>query len=141
MPLMPKRVKYRKSQRGRIRGKASRGNTVAFGEYGLQSLEHAWLSAECIEAGRITATHFVRGEGKLYIRVFPHKSFTSIPAETRMGKGKGEPEYWAAQVKPGTVIYEIAGLPEPAARECLARVAYKMPFRCRFVARRPSVGG
>ncbi len=92
-----------------------------------------------IESGRITATHFVRGEGKLYIRVFPHKSITSIPAETRMGKGKGEPEFWAAVIRPGMVIYEIAGLPEEAARECLARVAYKMPFRCRLVSRRPEV--
>jgi len=138
---MPKRVKYRKSQRGRVRGLANRGNRVSFGEFGLQSLEAGWLSAECIEAGRVAATHFVRGEGRLYIRVFPHKSITAIPAETRMGKGKGEPEYWAAVVKPGQVLYELAGLPEGAARECLARVAYKMPFKCRFVARRPSVGG
>ncbi|MCS6976817.1 MAG: 50S ribosomal protein L16 [Gemmatales bacterium] len=124
-----------------MRGLAHRGNTVAFGDYGLQSLEGGWLSAECIEAGRIAATHFVRGEGRLYIRVFPHKSVTAIPAETRMGKGKGEPEYWAAVIRPGQILYEIAGLPENAARECLARVAYKMPFKCRFVARRPSVGG
>ena len=141
MAMMPKRVKFRKSQKGRVRGNATRGNFVAFGEFGLQALEGGWLSAESIEAGRITATHFVRGEGRLYIRVFPHKSVTSIPAETRMGKGKGEPEYWAAAIKPGTVLYEIAGLPEAAARDCLARVAYKMPFKCRFVTRRPSVGG
>jgi large subunit ribosomal protein L16 len=139
MPLMPKRVKYRKTQRGVVRGKACRGNTVVFGDYGLQALEGGWLSAEAIEAGRITATHFVRGEGRLYIRVFPHKSVTAIPAETRMGKGKGEPEYWAAVIKPGMILYEIAGLPEAAARDCLARVAYKMPFRCRFVSRRPNV--
>jgi large subunit ribosomal protein L16 len=133
---MPKRVKYRKSQRGVVRGNASRGNKVAFGEYGLQSLEGGWLSAEAIEAGRITAAHSVRGEGRLYIRVFPHKSVTAIPAETRMGKGKGEPEYWAAVIKPGMILFEIAGLPEAAARDCLARVAYKMPFKCRFVTRR-----
>jgi large subunit ribosomal protein L16 len=138
---MPKRVKFRKSQRGKVRGLASRGNRVSFGEFGLQSLESGWLSAESIEAGRVAATHFVRGEGRLYIRVFPHKSITAIPAETRMGKGKGEPEYWAAVVKPGQILYELAGLPEAAARDCLARVAYKMPFKCRFVARRPSVGG
>jgi large subunit ribosomal protein L16 len=137
---MPKRVKFRKNQRGRVKGNATRGNTVTFGEYGLQALESGWLSAEAIEAGRITATHSVRGEGRLYIRVFPHKSVTAIPAETRMGKGKGEPEYWAAVVKPGMVLFELAGLPEQAARDCLARVAYKMPFRCRFVPRRPSVG-
>ena len=139
MPLMPKRVKYRKSQRGKVKGNASRGNTVAFGDFGLQATEGGWLSAEAIEAGRITATHTVRGEGRLYIRVFPHKSVTAIPAETRMGKGKGEPEYWAAVVKPGMILFEIAGLPETAARDALARVAYKLPFRCRFVTRRPSI--
>jgi large subunit ribosomal protein L16 len=138
MPQMPKRVKFRKSQRGKVKGNASRGNKVSYGEFGLQSLEGGWLSAEAIEAGRITAAHSVRGEGRLYIRVFPHKSVTAIPAETRMGKGKGEPEYWAAVVKPGMVLFEIAGLPEAQARECLAKVAYKMPFRCRFVGRRPN---
>jgi len=139
MALMPKRVKFRKSQRGRVKGNASRGNAVTFGDFGLQALEGGWLSAQAIEAGRITATHGVRGEGRLYIRVFPHKSVTAIPAETRMGKGKGEPEYWAAVVKPGMILFEIGGLPESAARDALARVAYKMPFRCRLVARRPSV--
>src|ERR1700730_14850365 len=139
MPLMPKRVKFRKSQRGKVKGNAQRGNSVKIGEFGLHALEVDWLSAEATEAGRITATHSVRGEGRLYIRVFPHKSVTAIPAETRMGKGKGEPEYWAAVVKPGMILYEIAGLPEAQARDCLARVAYKMPFRCRFVSRRPNV--
>ena len=140
MPLMPKRVKYRTSQRGPVKGNAARGNTVSYGDFGLQALEGGWLSAEAIEAGRITATHSVRGEGRLFIRVFPHKSVTSIPLETRMGKGKGEPEFWAAVIKPGMILFEIAGLPEQAARDALARVAYKMPFRCRFVTRRPSVG-
>jgi large subunit ribosomal protein L16 len=135
MALMPKRVKFRKTQRGIVRGNATRGNYVAFGEYGLQALEGGWLSAEAIEAGRITAAHSVRGEGRLYIRVFPHKSITAIPAETRMGKGKGEPEYWAAVIRPGQILFEIAGLPENTARDCLARVAYKMPFKCRFVKR------
>ena len=139
MPLMPKRVKFRKSQRGKLKGNAARGNTVSYGEFGLQAVEGGWLSAEAIEAGRITATHSVRGEGRLYIRVFPQKSITSIPAETRMGKGKGEPEFWAAVVRPGQILFELAGLPEAAARDCLARVAYKMPFRCRFVTRRPSI--
>jgi large subunit ribosomal protein L16 len=139
MPQMPKRVKFRKSQRGKVKGNASRGNKVSYGEFGLQSLEGGWLSAEAIEAGRVTAAHAVRGEGRLYIRVFPHKSVTAIPAETRMGKGKGEPEYWAAVVKPGMVLFEIAGLPEATARECLAKVAYKMPFRCRFITRRPNI--
>lgn len=139
MPLMPKRVKFRKSQRGKVRGKATRGNTVNFGEFGLQAVEGGWLSAESIEAGRITATHHIRGEGRLYIRVFPHKSITCIPAETRMGKGKGEPEYWASVVKPGMILFEVAGLPEAAARDTMALVAYKMPFRCRFVTRRPNI--
>ncbi len=139
MPQMPKRVKFRKNQRGKVKGKAMRGNFVAFGEFGLQSLEAGWLSAEAIEAGRVTASHFMRGEGRLYIRVFPHKSVTSIPAETRMGKGKGEPEFWAAVIKPGIVMFEVAGVPEAAARDCMARVAYKMPFKCRFVARRPNI--
>jgi large subunit ribosomal protein L16 len=140
MPLMPKRVKFRKSQRGKVKGNAQRGNTVSYGDFGLQATEGGWLSAEAIEAGRITATHSVRGEGRLFIRVFPHKSVTSIPAETRMGKGKGEPEFWAAVIKPGMILFEIAGLPEVAARDALARVAYKMPFKCRFVSRRSSVG-
>ena len=135
MPQMPKRVKFRKSQRGVVRGKAQRGNTVSYGEYGLQALEGGWLSAEAIEAGRITAAHSVRGEGRLYIRVFPHKSVTAIPLETRMGKGKGEPEYWAAVIRPGQILFELGGLPESAARDTLAKVAYKMPFKCRLVRR------
>ena len=139
MPLMPKRVKFRKSQRGVVRGNATRGNYVAYGDYGLQALEGGWLSAECIESGRVTMTRFVSGEGRYYIRVFPHRSVTAIPAETRMGKGKGEPEYWTAVVKPGTILFEIGGVPEGAAKDCLARVAYKMPFKCRFVHRRPNV--
>src|SRR5256714_13806037 len=137
MPLMPKRVKYRKSQRGTVKGNATRGNTVSYGDFGLQATEGGWLSAEAIEAGRITATHAVRGEGRLFIRVFPHKSVTSIPAETRMGKGKGEPEFWAAVIKPGMILFEVAGLPETAARDVMARVAYKMPFKCRLVSRLP----
>lgn len=136
MPQMPKRVKFRKSQRGVLKGNAQRGNTVSYGDFGLQALEGGWLSAEAIEAGRITATHAVRGEGRLYIRVFPHKSISSIPLETRMGKGKGEPEYWAAVVKPGTILFEIGGVSEEAARMCFRRLAHKMPIRVRFVRRR-----
>ena len=139
MPLMPKRVKFRKSQRGKVKGNATRGNTVSYGEFGLQALDGGWLSAEAIEAGRITAAHAVRGEGRLFIRVFPHKSVTAIPAETRMGKGKGEPEFWAAVVKPGTVMFEVAGVDEPTAKRALARVAHKMPVRCRFVSRKHAV--
>jgi large subunit ribosomal protein L16 len=136
---MPKRVKFRKVQKGRIRGNATRGNYVAFGEYGLQVLEPARISSETIEAGRIVASQAVKGTGKLYIRVFPHKSVTAIPAETRMGKGKGEVEYWAAVVKPGTILYELGGVSEELARATLARVAYKMPVACRFVTRRPTI--
>jgi len=136
MPLMPKRVKYRKSQRGTIRGKATRGNTVAFGDFGLQALEPAWVSARQLEAGRVAAQHFLGREGRLFVRCFPHKSVTKKPAETRMGTGKGEVEYWAAVVKPGTVIYEIGGLPEDVAREALVRAAHKLPIRTRMIRRR-----
>src|SRR3982750_2549301 len=115
MPLMPKRVKYRKSQKGRVRGNATRGNYVAFGEFGLQALEPGKVSAQTIEAGRIAAAQSIKSGGKLFIRVFPHKSVTSIPAEARMGKGKGEVEYWAAVVKPGTVMFELGGVSEGAA--------------------------
>ncbi|NIL95588.1 MAG: 50S ribosomal protein L16 [Planctomycetales bacterium] len=136
MAQMPKRVKHRKSQRGRIKGNASRGNRVVFGDYGLQSTEGGWISAATIEAGRIAAAQYLRNEGRLYIRIFPHKPITSIPLETRMGKGKGEPDYWAAVVKPGTVLYEISGTSEAAARLCFARLAHKMPVRVRFLHRR-----
>jgi large subunit ribosomal protein L16 len=139
MPLMPKRVKFRKTHKGRIRGNATRGNYVAFGEYGIQALEPGKISAETIEAGRIVASQSVKGGGKLYIRIFPHKSVTSIPAETRMGKGKGEVEFWAAIVKPGTILYELAGVSEDQARATFARMAYKLPVRCRFVTRRPTI--
>ena len=135
MALMPKRVKHRKSQRGRIRGSATRGNRVVFGEFGLQSTEGGWISAATIEAGRIAAQQYIRGEGKLFIRIFPHKSITSIPLETRMGKGKGEPDYWAATVKPGTILYELSGVSEDAAKVCFARLAHKMPVRVRMVNR------
>jgi large subunit ribosomal protein L16 len=135
MALMPKRVKHRKSQRGRIRGNATRCNRVAFGEFGLQSEQGGWLSAQTIEAGRIAAQQYIRGEGKLFIRVFPHKSITSIPLETRMGKGKGEPEYWAACIRPGTVLFELSGVTEAQAKMCFARLAHKMPVRVRMVKR------
>ena len=136
MALMPKRVKHRKSQRGRIRGNATRGNRVVFGEFGLQALEGGWINAATIEAGRIAAQQYIRGEGKLYIRIFPHKSITSIPLETRMGKGKGEPDYWAATVRPGTILYEIGGVSEQAAKICFARLAHKMPVKVRMVKRK-----
>lgn len=137
--LMPKRVKFRKSQRGKMRGTATRGNYVAYGDYGLQSLELHWLTARQIEAGRIAATHFLRRQGKVFIRVFPDKPISKKPLETRMGKGKAETDYWAACIKPGTMLFEIAGVPENLAKEALARVARKMPVRCRFTGRRVAV--
>ena len=139
MPMMPKRVKFRKSQRGKNRGVATRGNTVAFGEFGLQALEHAWITAKQIEAGRVAASHFMRREGRVFIRVFPHKPISAKPLEVRMGSGKGEPEYWAAVVKPGTMLFEIQGVDEATAKKALSRVAFKMPIPTRFVHRRHAV--
>ena len=136
MARMPKRVKHRKIQRGRIRGEATRGQTVALGDFGLQTLEGGWISAQVIEAGRIAAQQYLRSEGKLYVRIFPHKAITSIRLETRMGKGKGEPEYWAAVVRPGTVMYEISGVPEETAKLCFNRLAHKLPVKCRMIRRR-----
>ncbi len=135
MALMPKRVKHRKWQRRRIRGKATRGNTVVYGDWGLQSTQAGHISAKTIEACRIAATQYIRGEGKLYIRIFPHKPVTAKPLETRMGKGKGEPDRWVAVVKPGTILFELSGISQEAARECFARVAYKLPVRVRMVGR------
>ncbi|MHC4758345.1 MAG: 50S ribosomal protein L16 [Planctomycetota bacterium] len=139
MALMPKRVKYRKSQRGVIKGHATRCNFVAFGEYGLQSLGSGWITARQIEAGRVAATHFLHREGKVYLRLFPDKPVSSKPLETRMGKGKGETESWVASVRPGTVMFEIGGVDEEVAKQALVRVAHKMPVRCRFVKRRHSL--
>ena len=136
MAMMPKRVKFRKSHRGVMRGVASRGNTVAYGDFGLQALETSWVTARQIEAGRVSATHFLHREGKVYIRIFPHKPVSSKPLETRMGKGKGEPDKWVACVKAGTMLYEIGEVEESTARQALARVSAKMPCRCRMVARR-----
>ncbi|MFP6672631.1 MAG: 50S ribosomal protein L16 [Pirellulaceae bacterium] len=137
MALMPKRVKHRKSQRGRIKGNATRGNKVVFGDFGLQALQGGWIKAQTIEAGRIAAQQYVRGEGRLYVRIFPHKSITSTPLETRMGKGKGEPEHWVASVRPGTILFELGGVTEEQAKVCFARLAHKMPIRVRLVGRRP----
>ena len=138
MALMPKRVKHRKSQRGRIKGEATRGNRVVFGDYGLQATQGGWIKAQTIESGRIAAQQYIRGEGRLYIRIFPHKSITSRPLETRMGKGKGEPASWVASVKPGAVMFELAGVTEQQAKLCFARLAHKMPLRVRMVKRRPA---
>jgi large subunit ribosomal protein L16 len=136
MAMMPKRVKYRKSQRGKMKGNALRGNFVAFGEYGLQSLETAWVSAQSIEAGRVSATHFLHREGRVYLRIFPHKPISAKPLETRMGKGKGETAFWAARVRPGMIMYEVGGVAEDVAKQTLARVAHKLPVKSRFVKRR-----
>lgn len=136
MPIMPKRVKHRKQMRRVKNRNATRGNYVAFGDYGLQCLENGWLTARQIEAGRVAATHFLRREGKIFIRVFPDKPVSKKPLETRMGKGKAETEYWAAVVKPGTILYEIAGVPQNIAKQALNRIAHKMPFRVRLVERR-----
>lgn len=136
MALMPKRVKYRKEQR-RVRDrKATKGNYVAFGDYGLQALDGCWLKSNCIEAGRIACQHYLKREGKLFIRVFPDKPISKKPLETRMGKGKADVDYWAARVRPGTVLFELAGVSETRAREAFFRMAMKMPVRCRMIGRR-----
>ena len=139
MALMPKRVKHRKEQRGRIKGNATRGNTVAYGDWGLQALDPGYVSARTNEACRIAINQYIRGEGKLYIRIFPHKPVTARPLETRMGKGKGDPDHWVAVVKPGTVMFEVLGVSQDAARDCFARVSYKLPVKVRLVGRRPTV--
>ena len=132
---MPKRVKHRKQQRGRIRGNATRGNTLAFGDFGIQSTQMGWVTARQLEASRVAATQYPHREGRVYIRVFPDKPISSTPLETRMGKGKGETSDWVAVVKPGTVILEIAGVDEETAREALRRVAAKIPLRARMLHR------
>ena len=137
--LSPKRTKFRKAMKGRMAGRAKGGDVVSFGDFGLQATTCGRITARQIEAGRIAISRHVKRGGKLYIRIFPDHPTTKKPAETRMGKGKGEVEYWAAVVKPGTILFEIAGLDEGAARAALARVAYKMPVACRFVGRRPSL--
>ncbi len=137
MALMPKRSKFRKAFRGRIRGVASSGNRVSFGEYGLQALDAAWITGRQIEAGRVAANRATGGTAKVWIRIFPHKPISGKPAETRMGKGKGEVEYWAAVVKPGTVLYEIGGVTEEKAKLAFKRVAHKMPIKVKMVRRVP----
>lgn len=136
MPLMPKRVKFRKSQRGTMKGDATRCTTVEFGDYGLMCLERAWISGRQIEAVRLACAHALGTSGRFYIRIFPHKPISAKPAETRMGKGKGEPEYYAAVVRKGTVFLEVAGVSADVARGILNLVAHKMPIRVRMVDRR-----
>ncbi len=133
--LMPSKVKYRKQQRGRRKGKASRGNTLVAGEYGLVALGNCWLTSRQIEAARVTMTRYIRRAGKVWIRVFPDKPVTAKPAETRMGSGKGSPEYWVAVVKRGRVLFEMGGVSEETAREALRKAAHKLPIRTRFVMR------
>ena len=134
--LAPKKVKYRKQQRGRMYGDAYRGSDLAFGDFGLKTLERGWITAREIEAARVALTRHVKRGGRVWVRIFPDKPVTKKPAETRMGKGKGEPEFWAAVIKPGTVLYEVSGISEEAARMCFARLAHKMPVRVRFLKRR-----
>ena len=141
MPLMPKRTKYRKQQKGRIRGKASRGNRVTDGEYGLQSLELGHITSNQIEAARVAMTRYVKRGGKVWIKIFPDKPITKKPAETRMGKGKGSLEYWVAVVKPGRVLFEISGVPEDVAKEALRLATHKLPCKCKVVSRADLEGG
>lgn len=131
--LSPKRTKYRKQHRGRMKGKASRGNLIAFGDFALQALEPSWITSRQIEAGRRVITRYARRGGKLWIRIFPDKPITMRPAETRMGSGKGVPEYWVAVVKPGKILYELKGVPETIARAALKIAAYKMPIKTQFL--------
>ena len=133
--LMPKRVKYRRVQRGRLKGKASRGNTISNGEYGLVAMEPAWITANQIEAARIAMTRYIRRGGQVWIKVFPDKPITEKPAETRMGSGKGSPEYWVAVVKPGRVLFEMNGVSEEIAREAMRLAMHKLPIKCKFMAK------
>ena len=141
MPVMPKRSKYRKMQKGRNRGKATRGNVVNEGEFGLQATTAGWIKANQIEAARVAMTRYIKRGGKVWIKIFPDKPVTKKPAETRMGKGKGAPEYWVAVVKPGRVMFEIAGVPEEVAREALRLASHKLPVQTKFVKREIEVGG
>jgi large subunit ribosomal protein L16 len=134
--LMPKRVKYRKQQRGRMKGKAFRGSKISFGEYGLQALEPSWVTTRQIEAARVALTHFIKRGGKIWVRIFPDKSVTKKPLETRMGKGKGAPEIWVAVIKPGRILFELAGVSEAIAQEAMDRAAHKLPIKTKFVQRR-----
>ena len=139
--LMPKRVKYRKMQRGRMKGVATRGNVVSDGEFGLQALEPAWITANQIEAARIAMTRYIKRGGQVWIKIFPDKSVSKKPAETRMGSGKGSPEYWVAVVKPGRVLFEIAGVSEELAREAMRLASHKLPIATKFITREKTIGG
>ena len=136
--LMPKRVKYRRVHRGRMTGKATRGNTLAYGEFGLVATEPAWITSNQIEAARIAMTRYTKRGGQVWIKIFPDKPITEKPAETRMGSGKGSPEYWVAVVKPGRVMFEIGGVPEETAREAMRLASYKLPVKCKFIKKEGS---
>ena len=138
--LLPKRVKYRRVHRGRMTGKAMRGNTVAYGEFGLQALEPAWITSNQIEAARIAMTRYTKRGGQVWIKIFPDKSVTMRAADSRMGSGKGSPEYWVAVVKPGRVMFEIAGVPEEVAREALRLASHKLPIKTKIIARTEEAG-
>ena len=138
--LLPKRVKYRRVHRGRLEGKAMRGNFVAYGDFGLQALEPAWISSNQIEAARVAMTRYIKRGGQVWIKIFPDKPITEKPAETRMGSGKGSPEYWVAVVKPGRVMFEIAGVSEEIAREAMRLAANKLPIKCKFIAKEETGG-
>ena len=138
--LMPKRVKFRRVQRSRLKGKAHKGNTVTYGDYGLMALEPAWITSNQIEAARVAMTRYIKRGGQVWIKIFPDKPITEKPAETRMGSGKGSPEYWVAVVKPGRVMFEIAGVEESLAAEAMRLAANKLPIKCKFV-RKEETGG
>ena len=138
--LLPKRVKYRRQQRGRLKGAAHRGNTVTYGNFGLVALEPAWITSNQIEAARIAMTRYTKRGGKVWIKIFPDKPITEKPAETRMGSGKGSPEYWVAVVKPGRVMFEVAGVSEEVAREAMRLAANKLPIKCKFVSKEEQGG-
>ena len=133
--LLPKRVKYRRVQRGRMTGKATRGNTISYGQFGLQALEPAWITSNQIEAARIAMTRYIKRGGQVWIKIFPDKPITAKPAETRMGSGKGSPEYWVAVVKPGRIMFEIGGVSEELAQEAMRLAANKLPIKCKFVTK------
>ena len=139
--LIPKRVKYRKTQRGRMKGKATRGNVVSYGEYGLQAVEPCWIKSNQIEAARVAMTRYTKRGGKVWIKIFPDKPVTKKPAETRGGSGKGAVEYWVSVVKPGRIMFEIAGVPEETAREALRLASHKLPCKTKFVKRESETGG
>ena len=133
--LMPKRVKYRRVQRGRMKGKATRGNTLAYGSYGLVALEPAWITSNQIEAARIAMTRYTKRGGQVWIKIFPDKPITEKPAETRMGSGKGSPEYWVAVVKPGRILFEMDGVAEDVAKEAMRLAMHKLPIKCKFISK------